>query len=126
MKEKGSPEPSQATPADSAQQPDVPPSPAPLTPGMATLLRGAKTHPKSETKDQTQPSPNGQSPPAPASPARSRAVQISLIVADALLLALAARLVFKANGHLGFIEITLCVVALGLGAWLSCLALWKD
>ncbi len=93
---------------------------------MATLLRGNKADPKPETKDQALPLPNGQSiRPAP-SPTRSRAVQVSLIVADALLLALAARLVLKANGHLGFIEIALCVVALGLGAWLSCLALWRD
>src|SRR5260221_651357 len=125
MKEKGSPEPSPITPAESAQQPAVPSSPAPLTPGMATLLRGSKPLPKSDTKDQAYPSPNSQSPPAPGAPTRSRAVQISLIVADALLLALATRLVLKANGHLGFVEITLCVVALGLGAWLSCLALWR-
>jgi hypothetical protein len=46
-------------------------------------------------------------------------------VADLLLLALAARLV-SAKGHIGFVEVALCVVALGLGAWLTCLAIWKD
>jgi len=93
---------------------------------MATLFRGSNANAKPERKDQAQPPPNGE-PSAQSTPTtRSRAVRISLIVADALLLALAARLVIKANGHLGFIEIALCAVALGLGAWLSCLALWRD
>jgi len=47
-------------------------------------------------------------------------------VTELLLFALAARLVFTANGHFGFLEIALCVIAVGMGAWLSCLALWRD
>jgi len=124
MKEKVSTAPSPTPASEPAPNPTVPADLPRLTPGMATLFRGSGS-PKSETKDQ--PPANGQpSAPSPSPAWRSRAVQISLIVADALLLALAARLVLKDNGHLGFIEITLCVVALGLGAWLSCLAIWRD
>ena len=40
----------------------------------------------------------------------------------------AARLVFKSSAPLSFLETALCVVAVMMGAWLSCLALcwaWK-
>ncbi len=124
MKEKASKAPLPTPSSEPVQDPAVPTNSPRLTPGMATLLRGSGG-PKTETKDQ--PPANGQPSAPPTTPAsRSRAVQISLIVADALLLALAARIVLKSNGHLGFIESALCVVALGLGAWLSCLALWRD
>ena len=92
---------------------------------MATLLRGTAPKPAEEVKTPAEPKPNG-APAQPARPAtKNRAIRVSLVVADLLLLALAARLV-SAKGHIGFVEVALCVVALGLGAWLTCLAIWKD
>ena len=96
---------------------------------MATLLRGSSDDAKAE--DQLSPEASATADPAsspcpsPARP-RNRLIRGSLIVTDLLLFALAARLVFKANGHFGFLEIALCVIAVGMGAWLSCLALWRD
>ena len=126
MKDKEAPVPSPAPSAEPPRESHPSANPPRLTPGMAALLRGNDANPKAEPKDQVKSSPDAKPAlPPPATP-RSRAVQISLIVADLLLLALAARLVLKAKGHLGLIEIALCIVALGLGAWLSCLALWRD
>ena len=96
-----------------------------VTPGLATLLRGTAPKPAEEVKTQVEPKPNGAPAQSERSVTKHRAVRISLVVADLLLLALAARLV-SAKGHIGFVEVALCVVALGLGAWLTCLAIWKD
>jgi hypothetical protein len=91
------------------------------------LLRGTNSKTGTEPVKEEQRPTNGDSQTPSKTPAdRNRSIKISLIVADVLLLALAARMVLKAEGHFGFIEIALCVVALGLGAWLSCLALWRD
>ena len=99
-------------------------NPPRLTPGVATLLRGNNAAQEKPGSAEPQPSNGEATKPTPAK--LGGAVRVSLIVADLLLLALAARLVIKAKGHLGFTEISLCVVALGLGAWLSCLAFWRD
>ena len=53
-------------------------------------------------------------------------LRASLVIADVLLLALAAAVVTKTPGRLGLVEVLLCTVAIGLGAWLTCLALWRD
>ena len=90
------------------------------SPGMTTLLRGANGSPNEESAQTETPSPTA------GNPRGKRLLQISLIVADVVLLALAARLVFKSEGHFGFLEVTLCILAFGLGAWLSCLAFWRD
>jgi hypothetical protein len=115
-----------------------------LSPGMAALLRrgGAASEPATQLPSSPHSSAasatdTGQNPdPSPgegtaengtsAATGRSRLLRISLIVADVLLAGLAATLVFKSGGHFGFAEATLCVVALLLGAWLTCLALWLD
>jgi hypothetical protein len=49
----------------------------------------------------------------------------TLFVADALVLVLAGALVLRTHGRPGIFEIGLCVVALVMGAWLSCLAILK-
>src|SRR2546425_11761154 len=95
---------------------DQPPS---LSPGIATLLRGpngGSTNPEAQTEAQSQ---------VAEKPGRKRMLRASLVLADLLLFALAARLVFRSHGHFGFIEVALCLAALGLGAWLSCLAIWR-
>ena len=96
--------------------------PASLTPGMAALLRGGNGGPKPEDQPQ-EPLPP---PAAPEAVLGKRWLRASLWLADMLLLGLAGRLVFQAGGTFGFLEIALCVVAVLLGAWLSCLALWLD
>jgi hypothetical protein len=53
-------------------------------------------------------------------------IQISLILADLALLGLAARLALKANGQLGGTDLTFCIIALVLGAGLTCLAFGWD
>ena len=98
------------------------PEPASLTPGIAALLRRGNGEPKTEGQPPAPPQPA-----APPGPTRGRRrLRISLWLADLLLLGLAARLVFRAHGSLGTLEAVLCVVALLLGAWLSCQALWLD
>ncbi len=67
---------------------------------------------------------NGETKADRAQQHRRGLVQISLVVADVLLFCLAVLLIFRAGGHLGFVEIGVSVLALGLGAWLSCLAIW--
>jgi hypothetical protein len=94
-----------------------------LSPGMATLLKAGNGGPKPQERSPTE--------PALEESARSgardrRSLRISLVLADLLLVGLAASLVFKSGGHFGFIETLLCVAALALGAWLSCLALWRN
>jgi len=95
--------------------------PAAVSPGMATLLRGGNGDPK----DRGQPEAPTQAALA-GSARRKRLIKASLIVADVFLFGLAARLVFKTHGHLGFAEAALCIAALVTGAWLTCLALWLD
>ena len=115
---------------ESPQRAEGEAQPTSVTPGMAALLRVGNGGPKPETQ-----SPHG-TPPSqsepPVSPGAARrgkwVLRVSLFAADALLLGLAARLVFKSSGPLSFLETALCVVAVMMGAWLSCLALcwaWK-
>lgn len=88
-----------------------------VDPGLNSLLRGGKP---AET----------QAVEATAAPAkfdsshlqRTRVIQCSLIVADLLLVGLAALIVFKRTVPLGMGEALLCFAAVSLGAWLSCLA----
>jgi hypothetical protein len=96
-----------------------------VTSGMAALLRVGNGGPKPETQSPSEAPPN---PPEPAvSPVTARRgkwmLRVTLFAADGLLLALAARIVFKSNRPLSFLETALCVIAVMMGAWLSILAL---
>jgi hypothetical protein len=87
-----------------------------VTPGMAALLRGGNgegNEPESVVgEDRT-------------GRARKRIlIQASLFVADLLVIGLVARLTFVSHGQFGLFEVTLSILALTIGAWLSCLALW--
>ncbi len=98
--------------------------PATLSPGVASLLRGANGESKSPS---SHPGPSGLDSSAPPGRSRSRRLlRASLFLADLLLLTFAARLIFHAEGPLGLASIALGVVAVLLGAWLTCLALWLE
>lgn len=104
MKERASP----AAPENGSETP-------PVTPGMAALLRGGNGGPNGQVASEEN---------AVALLRRKRLVQISMFVADLLLISLVMRLAFVSEGHFGFFEILLGILALSIGAWLSCLAIW--
>jgi len=83
-----------------------------LSPGMAALVRGGGAV-QSEGEA---------APPRPVPSRGLKLIQVSLLLADILLVALAVRLVVKADGPLGFMGAALCVFAMALGAWLFWLA----
>jgi hypothetical protein len=96
--------------------PNDSPEKAKVTPGMAALLRGGNGEGK-ETESEIAEDRAGR--------ARKRMlIQGSLFVADILVIGLVARLAFVSHGHFGAMEVALSVLALAIGAWLSCLALW--
>jgi len=101
------------------------PPPAHLSPGMASLLRRGNGLEEPEAPGDTPQQardPAAVSLPLGASPV----VRGSLFLADALLVGLAVWMRAKAPGSLGGAGIALCLFALLLGAWLSCLALWLN
>lgn len=108
----------EAKPTSSSPSPDsaTPAQPANISPGMATLLRRNQA-----TATETEATPASQKP-APINE-KLPLLKISLLVADLLLLGLAACLAWR-KGSFGLVEAGLCVLAVGLGAWLACLALW--
>jgi hypothetical protein len=93
-----------------------------VTPGMAALLRGGNGDAKEQNL--TDQSPPIDSESLAAATRKRTLIQVSLFIADLVVLGLVMRLAFISHGHFGFFEITLCVFALAIGAWLSCLALW--
>ena len=100
---------------------EAPPTGANPSPGMATLLGGGKDKTPSPTESsETEPIPG-------SAKARNRKWigLIPLFVADGLLLALTALLAWKGHSRLGRLELGLCVIAVAVGAWLSCLAIFR-
>jgi hypothetical protein len=92
---------------------------AKVTPGMAALLRGGNGEGKEPeaTKKEI--------PEELAGRTRKRMlIQGSLFAADLVVVGLVARLAFVSHGKFGFVEVTLSILALAIGGWLSCLALW--
>jgi len=100
--------------------PEELPRKAEVTAGMAALIRGGNGEAK-------EPKPADKSPAEECRPARRRSrilIQASLFVADLLVIGLVARLALVSHGRFGVIEVVLSILALTVGAWLSCLALW--
>ena len=91
-----------------------------LSPGMASLLRKPAEKESPSNAEQTS---AAEKPPRPSNP---RLLRTSLVVADVLLLALTFHLVLKSPGRLGYFEVILCIVAIALGGWLTCLAIWRE
>lgn len=89
-----------------------------LTPGLATLLHGP------ETAEAQASARAADAPPSAFVPRRG--LQFTLVLTDVLLLALAVELVSQAQGPLGWLEVVLCVLALAIGALLSCWAFWLE
>jgi hypothetical protein len=87
---------------------------------VAALLRGGN----GDAKTQSQSAETDDPVKTQAAARKRKMVQASLVVADLLLTGLVARLAFVSDGRFGFVEVVLCVAALAIGAWLSCLALW--
>lgn len=90
--------------------------PANLSPGMATLFKGANGNEQTRAGQE----------PAEATQAGSRnwRWRAPLLLADALLIGFGVRLALKSREPLDFTGVGLCVLAFGLGAWLMCLAIW--
>ncbi len=88
---------------------------------MATLLRVGE----GDLKDKSEHPPVAD-PVSPLARRRLRLLQISLWVADLLLLGAATRLALNHRGAFGALDIALCVGAVLTGAWLACLACWLD
>lgn len=114
-----------------------------VTPGLGTLLRGSGT-PRDELPLDTPPAPEPASDglferhalPSGSAPAREQSqpgahpatppvliglVQLTLLAADVMLMVLAWMLM-RVQALSGFWMVLFCLVASGLGAWLSCLA----
>jgi hypothetical protein len=92
---------------------------AEVTPGMAALLRGGNGAAREPQ--------NGEMPTEESRAATRRKrflIQASLLAADLVVVGLVARLAFVSHGRFGVIEVALSILALAIGAWLSCLALW--
>ena len=93
---------------------------ADLSPGMGVLLRGGNGTPKGADQSENSQIISHRN-------ARwKKLIQISLILADLVLLGLAGRLALKANGPLGSTDLAFCIIALVLGAGLTCLAFGWD
>ena len=92
-----------------------------IDPGLNSLLRGAKPEERAPT-EAAELSAN----PISGHTHQARLIQCSLICADVLLSGLAALIVFKRTAPLGVGEMIFCFAAIGLGAWLSCLAVLLD
>jgi len=108
----------EANPSSPPKDSSVPAQPANISPGMAALLRQ-----ESEVAKSGEPKQEPALHDDKAAAAQNRAVlKTSLVVADVLLVLLAACLALR-KGSFGFLEISLCVIALALGAWLTCLAI---
>jgi len=86
--------------------------------GMAVLVRGGNEAAKPE-----QPEPRASTPGLHRA---KRLLKGSLILADLLLVGLVIYLVFRSHGTFGFVEVSLCVIAVVMGSWLTCLALWLE
>ena len=95
--------------------------PVNISPGVGALLRGANGFKKSQNESQT-----GETLPIRQALPQKRLIQAALIGGDLLLLGLAARLAWKAGGPLDMSDLMLCLIALILGAALSCLAFWLE
>jgi hypothetical protein len=72
------------------------------------------------------PEPNPDEVPAPATGAFpiKRITQVSLVVADVVMVIIAGMLLL--SGPLTAGRVLLVTGAIGLGAWLTCLAFWQD
>ena len=106
--------------------------PGTLSPGMATLLRGnghqkgAEAEPRRENAPPPEEVMARPNPLNPEEVAIRRLYQVSLILADSLLLGLAAWIALSARGQFGILHAVLCAASVSVGCWLTCLALWME
>ena len=103
----------------------------PLTPGVGALLRGGNgreaARENSVTTTAPTPTPVGAagrntSAAMTNAPTDGRSLKLPLLVADLLLLGLVGVLLLRGDGRPGVLELSLGLAAVGVGAWLGCLA----
>lgn len=117
-----------ATPVSPATE--VPKAAPPLTPGVGALLRGGNGPATVATgggvrEDVVPPQPVATtvSPITPTIlPPPGHSLKLPLLVADLLLLGLVGVLLLRGDGRPGILELALGLAAVGVGAWLGCLA----
>ena len=88
-----------------------------LSAGMAVLLRRTDEAPKES--EQAPPSKTQESDRKV-----KRVLRLVLFLGDFLLLAMTAQMMYSSPGPLGAGQILVCLVALLVGAWMACMALW--
>jgi hypothetical protein len=106
--------------ADSAPKPPV------MTPGVATLFQGGKTESGGKRPENDGEKDGARLQGLPTGPGTRRMVKVSLIAGDFVILCLVAWLLLGSGKPLTSIEILISVLAVVLGAWLTCLALFLD
>ena len=97
-----------------------------MTPGVATLFQGGKAAAKGKQPNTAAGRGGNEEQAATLPPKVRRTVKISLIAGDAAILGLVAWLLLGSGKPLTSIEILISVLAVVLGAWLTCLALFLD
>ena len=118
----------ETTPA-TAVSPAVEParSSPPLTPGVGALLRGGNSQTATAgggvSRENSGPMPAVAPPASSIAPPAGRSLKLPLLVADLLLLGLVGVLLLRGEGRPDWLELVLGLVAVGVGAWLGCLAL---
>jgi hypothetical protein len=103
--------------------------PGTVSTGVATLMRGVKTPAKPSltlVQPLAKPQPRGGEAARGQSQRSNLPMRVSLVLADVVMIGLVARMAFRNTEPLGALELTLCILAMLLGAWLACLALWVD
>ena len=106
----------------------------PLTPGVGALLRGGNSQTATAgcgvSRENLGPTPAVAPPAASIAPVAGRSLKLPLLVADVLLLGLVGVLLLRGDGRPGGLELGLGLVAVGVGAWLGCLAFlssrWRE
>jgi hypothetical protein len=106
--------------ADSAPKTPV------MSPGVATLFQGGKGANPEKPSGTGRPAEQTESGLGPPTPRISRMVKVSLVAGDVAILCLVAWLLLGSGKPLTSIEILISVLAVVLGAWLTCLALFLD
>jgi len=96
-----------------------------MTPGVATLFQGSRAaNPSQSTRDN--PPETIESKTSVTHSSIRKTIKVSLVAGDLAILGLVAWLLLGSGKPLTTTEILICALAVVLGAWLTCLALYLD